>query len=265
LGAAKGAELFDFLTRLASVAPHDRAMPDAGKRYSRWFYEYLHSVGVEHCNFGGFELDAASRGEVVEFNGTRLPSDFVDEFTHEMAQDDYVLLKADSLTADRPFASFDVGLRFLDEVEAFNPASRRVQAECARHGIGDGVAMIGNAPMAPGAQDARFFGFVFANREADGGAVVRERFSELQVASFALLDRMMPRLHATVDGFAYDLSGRQRDILGMLAAGAQRQEIAHRFDIAVPTVDAHLAVLRRKLGAQTLAEAVAKGYLYGIL
>ena len=117
MGAAKGAELFDFLTRLASVAPHDRAMPDAGKRYSRWFYEYLHSVGVEHCNFGGFELDAASRGEVVEFNGTRLPSDFVDEFTHEMAQDDYVLLKADSLTADRPFASFDVGLRFLDEVE----------------------------------------------------------------------------------------------------------------------------------------------------
>jgi DNA-binding CsgD family transcriptional regulator len=100
---------------------------------------------------------------------------------------------------------------------------------------------------------------------ADGGAVVRERFAELQVASFALLDRMMPRLHATVDGFGYDLSCRQRDILGMLAAGAQRQEIAHRFDIAVPTVDAHLAVLRRKLGAQTLAEAVAKGYLYGIL
>ena len=71
--------------------------------------------------------------------------------------------------------------------------------------------------------------------------------------------------YATIDGFGYDLTVRERDMLGALASGAHRQQIAWQANISVHTVDMHLANLRRKLSAQTLAEAVAKGYRYGIL
>lgn len=261
-------ELADFLTKLHALPARAGTMPNSADRDGALFYDYLHTVGVEHCNYGGFELGGGSRlapGQLVEFSGTRLPQPFIEEFTEEMAADDFVMLKAGELDDRRPFAAFDVGLDTLDEVEAFNSASRQVQVECARHGIGDGVAMIGNAPTAPESDDRRFFGFVFANRDRTGGRHVRERFPELQIAAFALLDRIAPRLHATVEGFGYDLTVRERDVLGALAGGAQRQQIAWRFDITVYTVDMHLANLRRKMGAQTLAEAVAKGYRFGLL
>ncbi|WPZ03884.1 helix-turn-helix transcriptional regulator [Blastomonas marina] len=261
-------ELFDFLTRLHAEPACASPMPDAADRAGSLFYDYLHAVGVEHCNYGGFELGGGTRlapDQTVEFSGTRLSATFIEEFTEEMAAEDYVLLKANALDDRRPFAAFDIGLDTLDEVEAFNPASRQVQVECARHGIGYGTAILGNAPTSPGSDDLRFFGFAFANRDRAGGEHVRARISELQIAAFALLDGIAPRLHATVEGFGYDLTERERDVLGALAGGAQRQQIAWHFDITVHTVDMHLSNLRRKMRAQTLAEAVAKGYRYGIL
>lgn len=238
-------------------------MPDAGATYTRLFYRYLDDMGVEHCNFGGFEL-ADGEGQVNAFSGSRLPEPFLEEFVAELSPDDYVLLKARELDASRPISTFNVGLPWLDELRAFNPGSERGQVECARQGIEDGVAMIGQSPMAPGSDRERFFGFVFAGTNGSGQRA-REVFGELQVASFALLDRMRPQLDATMDGFRYDLTHREREVLGALAMGLQRREIAYRMNLAVPTVDLYLKQLRTKLQAQTLAEAVAKGYRYGIL
>ncbi|MFB0612247.1 response regulator transcription factor [Aurantiacibacter poecillastricola] len=255
--------LADFLTRLFATPAEARKMPDAGETCTRLFYRYLDAVGVEHCNFGGFELDEGA-GKVNAFSGSRLPEPFLEEFVAELSGEDYVLLKAGELDAARPVSTFNVGLPWLDELRAFNPGSERGQVECARHGIEDGVAMIGQSPMAPGSDRERFFGFVFAGTNGSGERA-REMFGELQVASFAMLDRMRPQIDAMMDGFEYDLSDRERDVLGALALGLQRSEIAHRMNLSVPTIDLYLRQLRGKLRAQTLAEAVAKGYRYGIL
>lgn len=256
-------QLADFLTDLFATANGSGSMPETGAEYSRLFYRYLDAVGIEHCNFGGFELDSG-QGQVNEFGGTRLPDPFIEEFVAELAQQDYVLLKADELGPTKPMSTFNVGLPWLDELRAFNPASEKGQVECARHGIEDGVALIGQSPMAPGSDRERFYGFVFAGAEGSG-QLARENFGELQVASFALLDKMRPQFDAAIEGFGYDLTGREREVLGALAMGLQRSQIAHRLNLSVPGIDLHLKTLRSKLQAQTLAEAVAKGYRYGIL
>ena len=61
----------------------------------------------------------------------------------------------------------------------------------------------------------------------------------------------------------YRVGGAQA--IAALAYGNQRKEIAFKFNVSLPTVDLHLANLKRKLSAATLAEAVGKGYRYGIL
>lgn len=256
-------QLADFLTDLFATANSGEAMPESGETCSRLFYRYLDAVGIEHCNFGGFELESGL-GHVHEFSGTRLPAPFIEEFVAELAPQDYVLLKAEELGPARPMSTFNVGLSWLDELRAFNPGSEKGQVECARHGIEDGVAMIGQSPMAPGSERERFYGFVFAGTGGSGQRA-RENFGELQVASFALLDKMRPQFEATIEGFGYDLTVREREVLGALAMGLQRSQIAHRMNLSVPGVDLHLKTLRTKLRAQTLAEAVAKGYRYGIL
>lgn len=256
-------QLADFLTALHGASRTAGGFPQSGETYARLFYQYLDAVDVEHCNFGGFELDRG-KGQVNEFNGSRLPEPFLEEFVEELAADDYVLRKAAELTPDQPLATFNVGLPHLGEISRFHEKSVRVQVECARHGIEDGVAMIGKSHVAPGATRERFFGFVFAGTNGNGQQA-REKFGELQVAAFALLDRIQPQIDAVVDGFGYDLTMRERDMLGALAGGKQRRQIAFDCNLALPTVDLHLRNLRKKLRAQTLAEAVAKGYRYGLL
>lgn len=256
--------LGDLLSRLLSPRLAQTPFPERADKCSAYFYDYLHAMGVEHCNYGGFELLADGRGEVHEFSGSRLPAPFLEEFTAELAADDYTLLKAAEIAPERPVTSFAVGLDHLDAIEAFNPASRRVQEECARYGIVDGMAFLGDTALGSADGDGRYFGFVLAGAQGTGD-LVREAFTDLQVAAFAMLDRMKPHFEATIDKFRYDLTPREKDMLAAVASGQQRGQIAHSLGIAVTTVDMHLANLRRKLGAQTLAEAVARGYRYGVL
>lgn len=255
--------LGDLLTKLLGPRLSQASFPERADICSAYFYEYLHAMGIEHCNYGGFELLADGRGEVNEFSGSRLPPSFLEEFTHELAEEDYTLLKAAEISPANPVTAFELGVDHLDEIEAFNPASRQVQEECARYGIVDGVALLGDTSLGS-AGGGRYFGFVFAGARGTG-ELVRGAFTDLQVAAFAMLDRMKPQFEATIDRFRYDLTPREKDMLAAVASGQQRGQIAHGLGIAVTTVDMHLANLRRKLGAQTLAEAVARGYRYGVL
>ena len=54
-------------------------------------------------------------------------------------------------------------------------------------------------------------------------------------------------------------------MLGDLALGKTRDQMAFDSNLSIATVDMHLRNLRRKLKAQTLAEAVAKGFRFGLL
>jgi DNA-binding CsgD family transcriptional regulator len=55
------------------------------------------------------------------------------------------------------------------------------------------------------------------------------------------------------------LSRREHEILLLSAKGLRRDRMAHHLGISIATVDLHCANLRRKLGAKTTSEAVAKG------
>jgi DNA-binding NarL/FixJ family response regulator len=61
------------------------------------------------------------------------------------------------------------------------------------------------------------------------------------------------------------LTGREREILGLLADGMGNKQIAARLGISVNTVKTHLELLFEKLDVSSRAEAVATGVRRGLL
>jgi len=61
------------------------------------------------------------------------------------------------------------------------------------------------------------------------------------------------------------LTPRERDVLHGLIRGLRRDQLGHDLDLAMPTIDLHSANLRRKLGARTIAEAVAIAFKLGLV
>ena len=61
------------------------------------------------------------------------------------------------------------------------------------------------------------------------------------------------------------LSPRERECLTWLAAGMRHDRIADRLGITRPTVELHLANARRKLGARTREQTLAKAVALGLL
>ena len=115
-----------------------------------------------------------------------------------------------------------------------------------------------------GTTDGRYFGFCF------GGAPgtnrwVKSNMNAIEIASFALLDQIIPKLEANIDDATIQLTSRERDCLAGLARGLMRKQIAFSLNISLPTVDMHVASIKRKLVADTLPEAVARAYVYGLL
>lgn len=259
--------LADFLTQLIALRVSPGCANETAQKAIEAYYDFLDQIGIEHCNFGGFEIGADGTPSMTQFSGTRLPEAFVEEFNAELSANDYVLRRAQTLDAKRPIVTFETGLTVLDEIEAFHAPAREVQVECARHGIEEGVAMVGNTALAGSRLSSgtgRFFGFVFAGKKGTR-SLIKQQGKTVEIASFALLDQIMPQIEATIDGFENVLSERERAILASIARGAMRKQIAFDLNISVPTVDVHLAAIRRKLKSSTLAQAVAKAYNYALI
>lgn len=254
-------ELADFLADLIRIDNLGLSFPEKGDELTACFFAFLNQVGVDHCNFGLFGIDE-SEGQLHELSGSLLPTPFVEEFVNELSKDAYVLLRADQLTDAEPVQQFDVGVDFLAEFGAVSPRAPMVQIETARHGMVDGRALIGKSVA--GGESERYFGFAFAGDRASGRQI-RKNFFELEIAAFALMNRLLPKMEADHDRFRYNISTRERDVLIAISNGLQRDAVSFRLSVSKPTVDLHLANLRRKLGAQTQAEAVAKGFRYGLL
>ncbi|MCP4526124.1 MAG: hypothetical protein GY833_09470 [Aestuariibacter sp.] len=67
-----------------------------------------------------------------------------------------------------------------------------------------------------------------------------------------------------IDGI-YPLSAREKECLLWLSSGLRPQQIAYRLDISPKTVEKHIASARSKLGADTVAQAVAKSLIFGLI
>jgi DNA-binding NarL/FixJ family response regulator len=85
------------------------------------------------------------------------------------------------------------------------------------------------------------------------------------VISPALLSRLLPRIHRGYRGVGADLTGRELEVLRLLAEGLSNPAIASRLTISVHTVRNHVANILAKLGVHSKLEALATAMREGIL
>jgi DNA-binding CsgD family transcriptional regulator len=91
----------------------------------------------------------------------------------------------------------------------------------------------------------------------------RER-KAVELASFALLDRMMSFLPPPEGGLA-SLSPRERDCLALVAQGFSDGVIGEKLGITESTAHFYVEKAKRKLGAKTRTQAVARLIAAGLL
>jgi DNA-binding NarL/FixJ family response regulator len=70
---------------------------------------------------------------------------------------------------------------------------------------------------------------------------------------------------ASGSGAGGNLTGREVEILRLLARGSRIQEIADELYLSTKTVKNHLTNVYAKLGVETAAQAVAEAYRTGIV
>ncbi|MEU2672258.1 response regulator transcription factor [Streptomyces sp. NPDC007164] len=85
------------------------------------------------------------------------------------------------------------------------------------------------------------------------------------VLSPAVASRLISRVRTPAAAGSEALSGREREVLELVAKGTPNREIAAELFISEATVKTHLTHIFAKLGAKDRAAAVAIGYDRGIL
>jgi DNA-binding NarL/FixJ family response regulator len=85
------------------------------------------------------------------------------------------------------------------------------------------------------------------------------------VLSPAVASRLISRVRTPAAQGNESLSGREREVLELVAKGTSNREIAAELFISEATVKTHLTHIFAKLGAKDRAAAVAVGYDRGIL
>lgn len=105
--------------------------------------------------------------------------------------------------------------------------------------------------------------------KAKGGeeltAAVRLAAEGEALVSPDMLARLLPRLRRQQRGIGADLTGRERQVLALLAEGATKEVIAQRLVLSTNTVRNHIQNVLVKLGAHSRLEAVATATREGLL
>jgi DNA-binding CsgD family transcriptional regulator len=135
-------------------------------------------------------------------------------------------------------------------------------ADAEAAGFGDGLAL----PLR-GARGSLYGGMALITRER-GAAFVAWRAAR---GRLALLTAQLAAQRLLLLAEAEDpvplprLSPRERECLLWLLAGLRNDRIAERLGLSRATVDLHLARARRRLGARTREQAIAKALTLGLL
>ena len=96
---------------------------------------------------------------------------------------------------------------------------------------------------------------------AGGKALIDPSVTRKVMAEFA---RMAPPVRPPESGLAEPLSGREREILKLLAQGLSNGEIAHRLSLAEGTVKNYVTVILQKLGARDRTQAALRAREMGL-
>lgn len=258
------AELVDFLTEL--MAPESE-MQSAFARLTA----LAHSLGIDHVNLGTFQ--PVVDGPPAAHLWSTMPAAWIDEYTSRgLSEHDYAvcgLLNGDSWPK---LSRIEWDAPELVRTRKAQPATLEVLAASAEAGMKEALAFgIGlNEPIrhdVPGLGPAGFAcGIGIAERSANGSYFRHLRAVEalMVTACFALLP-LLAESHRRERISVSALSRREREVLQRLSVGDRPGAIADRLNIATVTVNLHIMRARRKLGARTSAEAVAKAIWLGLL
>lgn len=253
------------LERLLAVMTAGRA--DEGRIVAA-YTEYLRDFGLDHFTLGFMEGASEDAPELLRI-WTSLPDAWMEEYyARDHAAHDYVLHQVAALDADSPLASFDWGLHMADQPHVA-ASTRPVLLGAADAGLGAAMSFAGR--HVDGGRERMFaasFGSASVPMEETRRRIDAHR-NELVIAAFAMAPLLAPALDAPAALAAAPdsrvLTGRERDVLARFAQGLRPDRIADRMGLSKRTVDMHAANARRKLGARTLAEAVAKSVRRGLI
>jgi two-component system, NarL family, response regulator YdfI len=87
----------------------------------------------------------------------------------------------------------------------------------------------------------------------------------LIVATPALFAELLPETQFFAQDLAEPLSGRELEVLDLLAEGLSNKLIAHRLNISEHTVKTHVASIFAKLGSSSRTEAVSQAIRRGLV
>jgi len=93
----------------------------------------------------------------------------------------------------------------------------------------------------------------------------REQALERAVADLGSFSEANGEVYSQVGGVGGDLTTRQQEILGLIAAGLSNKQIAQRLGVALNTVRNHVRNTLAKLGAHSRLEAVATAVREGLV
>jgi ATP/maltotriose-dependent transcriptional regulator MalT len=150
--------------------------------------------------------------------------------------------------------------RLLDEAGCQDRTSSVVEIQVLRaralaaSGAGDDA--LGALTEALGLARGRGYVRVFA----DEGASMDVLLAQLPAASHA-----KPKAVRPINGLAEPLTGRELEVLRLLAAGKSNQRIAHDLVVALDTVKKHVTHVLGKLGAANRTEAAARARQLGLI
>ncbi len=96
---------------------------------------------------------------------------------------------------------------------------------------------------------------------ADGEALLAPRVTRRLIEAFAASAAPEPRPAPALD----ELTTREREVLGLVAAGLSNQEIAERLVLSPLTAKTHVSRVLMKLGARDRAQLVIAAYESGLV
>ena len=186
----------------------------------------------------GAALERAIRAsESLEFAGTVDPHNFSSDFSGDIlmldvaepGEQDWQVL------ADLP----------IPVIALLDSADNAVAASALRAGIQGVISLDATAQEIEGAVHGVNAGFAVMPRN--------------------LLAELLPDGQALGEELAEPLSGRELEVLDLLAEGLSNKLIAHRLSISEHTVKTHVASIFGKLGASSRTEAVSQAIRRGLI
>lgn len=216
------------------------------------------ALGLDIINYGFFDSEAAGKAATdIQFM-TTMSNAWMEHYYGDglAATDPHVLrVQAGRLA---PYLWGESIIRGLDD---------RGQLQTAREGAEEGLKSGLYVPMAsPLDPFSPVAGIALAGAlsETEFRQVIAEHGVSLLQVAYTFHNASIRSVWMEQAG-GKPLSERERDCLRYLADGLRQDAIAQALGVARVTVELHLRAARKKLGARTLNEAVAKAILFGQL